>query len=553
MAKSNFIVRGGADFSGIDSKMKKLEKNFAGVQNKMSKSFNFKGLARTAASITGIALSVGGLVNMMKKYAETRNAVQRVNELFQESNKFINYFAENQSRAFGMAESTAYQYAMTYGNLFKGITKDTQENAKVTIAMMKASAVVASKTGRTMEDVNERIRSGILGNTEAIEDLGINVPIAMIKTTQAFKDVAKGAKWESLTYQQQQQIRVLAILEQATSQYGDSVSQISGWSLPRLGQAFKDLVSYAGMFVTAGLQPVINALGQLVVWATAGLKALAKLFGMKVEGTLASPVSSAGAGLAAGATGAEDMADGLGGAAKNAKKLKGQLAGFDAFNDITKTEAASGGGSGGAAVGGGGGGTSPFDGLAMPDFEMKEPDTSWVDGLQSKFEAFKNTNFFQGASESIQSAIALITPQLLKFKELFSGMWEDIKLLSTPFLEWFNGEFTVYFQEVIGSWGVVLSGLLDTFNAVFSDIWNIAIYPMLEKWTTKLLPMWTKIATEIVKTALTLFNEVKKIFDMVWQQGVRPAMELIMKIWSDFADLLVEKWEQIWSAYIRGN
>ena len=35
------------------------------------------------------------------------------------------------------------------------------------------TAVVASKTGRTVQDVQERVRSGLLGNTEAIEDLGV--------------------------------------------------------------------------------------------------------------------------------------------------------------------------------------------------------------------------------------------------------------------------------------------------------------------------------------------------------------------------------------------
>ena len=107
----------------------------------------------------------------------------------------------------------------------------------------------------------------------------------MIKTTNAFKKIADTRPWENLTYQEQQQIRVLAILEQSTSQYGDSVSQISGMSLPRLGQAgLKDLMSYAGMFVTKALQPVINALGRIVYWATAALKSLTNMLGLGFGG-----------------------------------------------------------------------------------------------------------------------------------------------------------------------------------------------------------------------------------------------------------------------------
>ena len=71
---------------------------------------------------------------------------------------------------------------------------DQKTNAELTNQYLNMTAVVASKTGRTMEDVQERIRSGLLGNTEAVEDLGIFVNIKTIEMTEAFPESCTGCK-----------------------------------------------------------------------------------------------------------------------------------------------------------------------------------------------------------------------------------------------------------------------------------------------------------------------------------------------------------------------
>ena len=89
---------------------------------------------------------------------------------------------------------------------------------------MKASAIIASKTGRTYDDVSNRIRSGMLGSTEAIEDLGVYTNISMIESTNAFKKFAGDKSWSQLDFQLQQQIRLASILEQTYDRYGDTLA-----------------------------------------------------------------------------------------------------------------------------------------------------------------------------------------------------------------------------------------------------------------------------------------------------------------------------------------
>jgi len=220
-----------------------------------------------------------------------------------------------------------------------------------------------------------------------------------------------------------------------------------------------------------------------------------------------------------------------------AKKANKNLQTFDEVHQLQEDT----GGSGNVGVGDMGV-ADLLEGLDVADFETEEPDLSWIDNLKAKLEEFKSTNFFQGVSESIQLAIQGIKPQIENLKITFGDIWGDIKLLAEPFAQWFNGEFTVMLQTGIETAGNILAGLLETVNMVFGDIWKIAIYPVVEKLATELLPMWAEIATEMIKTVDTLFTEVKGLFDMLWEQGVKPTMEQIMEIWLDFADLLVEKW-----------
>src|SRR5690606_24956216 len=91
--------------------------------------------------------------------------------------------------------------------------------------LLKSAAVIASATGRTIEDTMDRIRSGMLGSTESIEDLGINVNIAMIEATETFKRFAGSKSWAQLDFHTQQTIRYFAILEQAAAKYGTEIGQ----------------------------------------------------------------------------------------------------------------------------------------------------------------------------------------------------------------------------------------------------------------------------------------------------------------------------------------
>lgn len=199
---------------------------------------------------------VAGFTIMTKSAIETETAMQQVDRIYGEAAESIKDFAENKALDYNMSASEAYKYSQIYGNLIQSITDDQTENAEQTQKLLKASSVIASATGRSMEDVMDRIRSGLLGNTEAIEDLGVNVNVALLETTDAFKQIAGDKSWEQLTFQEQQQIRLLGILEQTSKKYGDEVQKNTASSIQKLTARTKNLTSSLGK----KLLPVANDL-----------------------------------------------------------------------------------------------------------------------------------------------------------------------------------------------------------------------------------------------------------------------------------------------------
>lgn len=193
---------------------------------------------------------------MTKSAIENETAIQQVEKIYGKAAKSIREFAENKAIDYNMSANEAYKYSQIYGNLIQSITDNQTENAEKTQQLLQASSVIASSTGRSMEDVMDRIRSGLLGNTEAIEDLGVNVNVALLETTDAFKQIAGDKSWKQLTFQEQQQIRLLGILEQTSKKYGKEVNKNTATSIQQLTAKTKNLTNSLGK----KLLPVANKL-----------------------------------------------------------------------------------------------------------------------------------------------------------------------------------------------------------------------------------------------------------------------------------------------------
>ena len=433
-------VKGTSDqVKNATAKVREQSNSIGSAFGKLAKFAGFAILGKKLLDVgmysTQTALEVAASMNQIKR------------QMGESSQSFLKWVNDN-ANAMNMGVGEATNYGAVYSNLFSGFIKDTNKLSAYTAKMLQTSAVVAEGSGRTITDVMERIRSGLLGNTEAIEDLGINVNVAMIESTEAFKKFANGQSWQQLDYQTQQQIRLMAILEQATAKYGNTLSNSVNGSISLFKSLMKDSALNLGnamLPIINAIMPVLNSFAMVLKNVTAKLaEFIALMFNKKATvkdgvggavGDMGNAMKDAagGAGDLADAVGdagdsAGGLADNLGDSAKNAKKAAKELLGllgFDEINILQKPKdddaGGSGGGGGGKGGKGKGGGGGPFKDI-LPEVELTDMDNQFksiFDGLGDKlkglFDLFKkgfDAAFRPEGLERIKAALERIKKTL---------------------------------------------------------------------------------------------------------------------------------------------
>ena len=272
----SIILSTKVDTSGINKGMSQMQ----GKATNLTKTFSKLGAAIVSAFAIQKIIQFSNEAGQLA--TQTEASIQRLVDIYGSASDSVGDFIDANARALGMSKAAAASFSSVYGNLFS-VWTDQATNAELTNRYLNMTAVVASKTGRTVKDVQERVRSGLLGNTEAIEDLGIFVNVKTIEMTDAFQRMANGKSWEQLDAYTQQQIRSMAILEQATAKYGDEVADTSATIRNRYKAAYEDFQNSWGNIVNTVLLPVLETLTQIFDIATKGLNALSGRSGQILE------------------------------------------------------------------------------------------------------------------------------------------------------------------------------------------------------------------------------------------------------------------------------
>jgi hypothetical protein len=423
-------------------------------------------------------------------------------------------FANTQAKALGMARKDAYTYGSTFSNLLSSFISDTGRVASETQDIMKAAAVIASKTGRTFEDVAGRIRSGMLGSTEAIEDLGAYTNISMIESTEAFKKFANGKSWNQLDFRVQQQIRLAAILEQAYSRYGDTLANTTQTKQAmflaslqniklNLGQAFLPIYN--------AILPALTAFSNALENITARFAAFSEaLFGKANSVQTISNQTKA-------------VTD-LGNATEKAgKKAKGALAGFDQLNILQPKEATAGAGAGEVA------GITSTE-IATPASQILDIKTD-ID--TSGIEKFRE--MIQPTVEAVQKLQKALEPLKSFTSQALSDFYNSFLV---PIAQWTFGEGLPRFIDAISNglaaidWSKINGALNTLWQALAPFAINVG-EGLLWFWENVLAPLgtWTMnnvvpVFLEISANAITILNNaidaLKPLGQWLWDNFLLP-------------------------------
>lgn len=571
----------------IEAQTKGFRDEVAKVQNKVKKMTNsvnnevnkvkriFKSLGRFVA-----AVGIGKFfVDSTRQAMKVEAAIQQITRTMGEStNQFLKW-AKNNALAFNMSQSDAMNYGAVFSNLVSTFSSGTKETLQYTTDLLKASSIIASGTGRTMEDVMERIRSGLLGNTEAIEDLGVNVNVAMLKSTEAFNKFANGKSWDQLSFQTQQQIRLMAILEQTQNKFGGEVFNNTNSSLQQLVAVLKDValnIGNAFLPILNVVLPILTGFALKLREVTAYIATFMQtLFGKKATSTVTKTMQSATSAAIGGANAQNAYNDALSDtgdtAKKTAKEMNRLLGGFDEINSLSNS-----GSSGGGlpTTGGVGGADIPTIDLGLSE----EPDISGVSKAAEKVRAvFKNLADFLESNKVL--IISILAGLIATITSIFAiSKWSAVTGVISGLVGWFvqlkaalgfssllkvisYGLFgispialgvSVAIGAVVGAivylWNTseefrnIITGILNDIMGLLQRLWNEVLSPLFsflaDVFMTILMPIAKFLGTILVEAVLAVFKVVKSIWDNV----LKPLADFLIDILAIALQGVVDVW-----------
>lgn len=505
------------------------------------------------------AFSVRALVNFGKECVALGSAIAEVQNVvdvaFGEMSYKIEAFADTAVQTFGMSKLSAKKTASTYMAMARGMGIAEEAASDMAISLTGLSGDVASFFNISQELADTKLKSVFTGETETLKDLGVVMTQTNLKAYALEKGITKDIS--AMTQAELVSLRYGFVMKQLSLAQGDFARTSDSWANQTriLSERWKEFMSIVGDSLIKVFTPLLQTLNEivssLIQVATAVNQVITALFGATATGAAKAGESTEQISGAIGESveNQEAMTDAVEDTEKAQKK---SVATFDEINKLSGEAATNTTASGGEA----GGAIS----VVPPEQSTEEAD-GFVQKFLRAFEEVKTAvgqvvEAFKGAwdkiSQNVTAAVAKIKASVGGLVEPFQEAWNDIAALGVPLASWFDKDVIPLIQAFVDLCGDALSGLLDTFGKVFSDVWSLVIAPALETWATDILPLLTQVITQIISTLDVLVGEVKRVFDMIWSDGVAPALALIGEIWSDCWDSITAAWEK-WGAPIFEN
>ena len=524
---------------GIDSSQ--IVNQLTGASNKAAKQATsiFSGMGKKIAG----ALSIAAFAKFTKDCIEVGSNVTEVQNVvdtaFGDLSHQADLWASNAMTNFGLSELSAKKYMGVFGQMSNAMGITGQAALDMAEDVTGLTGDVASFYNLSTDEAYTKLKSIWTGETETLKDLG--VVMTQTNLDQYALNNGFGKTTAKMTEQEKVMLRYQYVTSALSNATGDFVKTQDSWANQTriLSLRFEQLKASLGKGFIALFTPILRGLNTVL----AGLQKVADGFATFTQMLTGADISSSASAITGLGDIASDTADNVSGigdaASSTAKEIEKSLAGFDQIEKLSEpTDSGS----------SGGGGTSSGGISVAPS---TQEDTTNAASAISDFvnKAKKELNKLRKWSVSTFSpSMSKIWDGLTKntdtAKKNLTSAVNDIKALGPPLLNYFNGPFTNYLVTWVDTNGSILNGLFDSFNTVFSDVWNKAAYPILANFVSVGLPMLTDFASQTLSLNGTIFDTFKASWNSLWSEGVSPAIESISNVWIGLVNTMAGAWNE---------
>lgn len=514
------------------------------INTKLDRNGFNQGLNAIAGSLKKLSGAMGvafGVTAMVKFGKEAMNIASDLTEVqnvvetaFGAMTSQVDAWAKNSIQQFGMSELAAKRMASTYMAMNAGMGLNGQGAADMAMRTAERAADISSFYNKSIDESDTMLKSIWTGETESLKQIGV----VMTQTNLDAYALANGfgKTTQQMTQAEQVQLRYAYVMNQTRLAAGDFVKTQDSWANQTriLSEQWKQFLGIIGQGLIQVLTPALKFLNQmmgvLIQWAQTFTAITGAIFGKQQAQANAS--AAAVGNVADASNAAADGQNALAGATKKAsKEAKGALASFDQLNVLERNTADTGAGSA----------SGSNTALTVPVPEINggpQGVPQWITDMQDAL-----THMWDALAPSFQAAAQKFEKPFARFKEGIISFIAKMQTLRNPLMDWFSGDFTAFLKQSIDTISTILAGLFDSFSLVFGDVLNLVLYPFLETFAATILPTITQAVTEFMSALSVLFTEIKRIFDMLWMEGARPALEFIAQLWNDLWGSIQQAWQ----------
>lgn len=540
------------DTSGFEKGTENISKEAKSTSSDVASAIDasFKKIGRSLAAVFSVRAIASFGKEALEASAEIKAANSQLSQTFGELEGTARQAMKRVADASGIVDTRLHSVGTGIYAFAKTAGMDTSTAMKMMEDSLQVAADSAAYYDRSLEETSETLKSFLKGNYANDAALGLS---ATETTRNAAANKLYGKSFQELS-EAQKQLTLLQMVKDANAlsgAEGQAAREADGWEnvLGNLKESWRQLLGVVGQPILSAAVTVVQHLTEWLSYLTdaarAAGQAIADVFGVELASS-SQAVSASTKQLSSNADSAASSYEQMAEAAEDAEKAnENQLASFDQINKLNddKSSSKDSGSSNSSAT------PITVAPVAVPiEADINSSDLSkkiksslkTIKKLFSSFGSWLSTNF-GGIFSHVWDGLVR---ESLQLGETLSGIWSDIQTLAEPLKTYFSGDFTTYLQTVFTTLGNIAVGLFDTFNMVFSDLWNVAVFPILQKFITDGLPVLTQFATEMWSTTDTAFAAIKELFDTYWNDYWVPILDLVAGIVSDLFEDIHSFWDK---------
>lgn len=209
---AKLVVKLITDVSEFEAGMK----NAAKKMDKIGQTMTSIGTGMTVG-LTLPLLAVGAA--SIKMASDLNESMNKVDVVFGDSAGVVRDFSKTSAKSLGMSQNAALTAMGTFGNLFTSMGMGKDKAADMSTNLTQLAADLASFNNLDPSEVFQKLQSGMVGETEPLRALGINLMESTVKAKAM--EMGLGDASGALTDQEKILARYAIIMDQTKNAQGD--------------------------------------------------------------------------------------------------------------------------------------------------------------------------------------------------------------------------------------------------------------------------------------------------------------------------------------------